>query len=39
MIGVSDNIAANALVRRVGLELVNRWYQSHDLTGTYLDRG
>lgn len=36
MIGVSDNIAANVLVRRVGLESVNRWYQSHDLRKTYL---
>jgi beta-lactamase class A len=36
MIGVSDNVAANALLRRVSWDTVNAWYASHGFTHTHL---
>jgi beta-lactamase class A len=36
MIGFSDNVAANALMRRVGLENVNQFYAAHGLAKTHL---
>ena len=36
MIGYSDNVAASALMRRVGLDSVNYFYAAHGLTRTRL---